>query len=280
MVSSASLIWLQRRLSGRQKPPPVGPLRATAGQPQVAFPVDLWHFLGNNKAIKGNYHLEAWPRNICPKSFAVIPVRWGWKSEMSSLAIPEHLYAWRFKLRRNSALYPLRELRKWKPRKHVNLCALRDATGLAERSSPAAEYSPGVTNGMPAMSQDVSGRRQVLRPLWQTAFARARRKRSTAAAEGSSAPTHGSAGAPKGRIASFRRGRLSALPRCGSILMGVAAVRLSEGCRLSARSARPASPTAGDQPSCYRTGAADPRASGSKSGFHDACCLAGRNPVL
>jgi hypothetical protein len=247
---------------------------------RAAFPVDLWDILGKNKPRKGYFHLEARGRNIRPNSFAAIPIRCGWKSAMSSLGIPEHLYAWRTELRRNCALYPVRELRKREPRERANLRALRKAAGTADRSSPTAKRSAGAANGMPEMSQDVSGRRQVLRFLWSGARAGGRRNRSPAVAAGSGAPARRSAGAPKGRFAGFPRERLSALCCPGSIVMGIAAACLFCRCGFSAWPACGAFPAAGDQPTGSTTGPAGSSALRSKSGFHDACFLAGRNLVV
>jgi len=153
---------------------------------------------------------------------------------MSSLGIPEHLYAWRTELRRNCALYPVRELRKREPRERANLRALRKAAGTAHRSSLTTKCSAGAANGMPGMSQDLSGRRQVLRFLWPAARAGGRRNRSPAVAAGSGPPARRSAGAAKGRFAGFGRERLSALCYPGSIVMGAAAACLSGRCGFSA----------------------------------------------
>jgi len=223
--------------------------------------------------------LEARGRNIRPNSFAAIPIRCGWKSAMSSLGIPEHLYAWRTELRRNRALYRVRELRKREPRERANLRTLRKAAGTADRSSPTTKYSAGAANGMPEMSQDVSGRRQILRFLWHAARAGGRRNRSPAAAAGSRAPARRSA-APKGRIAGLARERLSALCCPDSIVMGIAAACLSGRCGFSAWPARDAFPAAADQPSGRTAGAAGSSALRSKSGYHDACFLAGGNLVV
>ncbi len=126
------------------------------------------------------------------------------------------------------------------------------------------------------MSPDVSGRRQVLRFLWQAAFASANGRCPTTAAAGSGAPTRGSAGVPKGRITGFRPGRLPVLSCYGRSRLGAASC-FSGGGSFSARPACAASPTAGDQAACGRTHAAGSNSLGSESGFHDAGFLAGRN---
>jgi hypothetical protein len=193
---------------------------------------------------------------------------------MSSLGIPEHLYAWRTELRRNRALYRVRELRKREPRERANLRALRKAAGNADCSSLTTKCPAGAANGMPELSHDVSGRLQVLRFLRPAARAGGRRNRSPAAAAGSSAPARRSAGAAKGRFASFPHQRLSAFCYPVSIVMGVAAACLSGRCGFSAWPACGAFPAAGDQSSGRTTGPAGSSAPRSKSGFHDACFLA------
>ena len=131
---------------------------------------------------------------------------------MSGLGIPEHLYAWRTELRRNCALYRVRELRKREPRECANLCALRKAAGTTDRSSPTTKCPAGAANGMPELSQDVSGRRQVLRFLRPAARAGGRRNRSPAAAAGSGAPARRCAGARQRSIRRLRpRASLSSL---------------------------------------------------------------------
>jgi hypothetical protein len=244
---------------------------------QTAFPVDLWDILGKNKPSKGYYHLEAQGRNIRPNSFAATPIRCGWKSAMSSLGDREHLYAWRTELRRNRALYPVCELRKREPRERANLRAMRKAAGTADRSSLRPKCSSGAANGVPEMSQDISGRRQVLRFLWPAARARSRRNRSPAVAAGSRASVRRSGGAPKDRFASFARERLSALRCPGSIVIGITATCLFGRRGFSAEPACGAFPAAGDQPSGSTTSPAGSSPLRSKSGFHDASFPAGRS---
>jgi hypothetical protein len=148
---------------------------------------------------------------------------------MSSLGIPEHLYAWRTRFRRNCALCSLRELRQREPRERADLRTLRKDAGPAGRSLLTTEHAAGVANGMPELSQNVSGRRQVLRLLWQAALTRGRPRSPATATEGGG-PTHGSAGAPKGRTVRLCGERLPVLSCRVRNPVGAGATCLSKLC--------------------------------------------------